>query len=119
MYCKQYRDVIQELVDGTLGPVRRAELQTHLDQCDACTALASDLRKTGEGAYSGELYRTAGPHYLAQPWDPGSVTVTRVGSATLAFSGPDSGTFNYTVGAVSGSKPITRQIFAAPPTFCR
>ena len=41
MYCNRYRDAIQELVDGTLGPVRRAELQTHLDQCDDCRALAA------------------------------------------------------------------------------
>lgn len=45
MYCSQYRDVIQELVEGTLGPVRRAELQTHLDHCDDCRALVSDLQK--------------------------------------------------------------------------
>jgi Putative zinc-finger len=50
MYCNQYRDAIQELAEGTIGPVRRAELQTHLDQCDACTALASDLRKIREAA---------------------------------------------------------------------
>ena len=50
MYCDQYRETIQELADGTLGPVRRAELQTHLDQCDACTALAADLRKIREAA---------------------------------------------------------------------
>ena len=45
MFCSQYRDVIQELVDGTLGPVRRAELQTHLDHCDDCRALVADLQK--------------------------------------------------------------------------
>jgi len=50
MYCNQYRDAIQELADGTLGPVRRAELQTHLDHCDACRALAADLRKIREAA---------------------------------------------------------------------
>ena len=54
MYCKQYRDVIQELVDGTLGPVRRAELQTHLDQCDDCRALVADLKKIREAAASFE-----------------------------------------------------------------
>jgi anti-sigma factor RsiW len=54
MYCKQYRDVIQELVDGTLGPVRRAELQTHLDQCDDCRALVADLKKIRETAASFE-----------------------------------------------------------------
>jgi hypothetical protein len=50
MLCKQYRDVIQELVDGTLGPVRRAELQTHLDQCDDCRRLVADLEKIREAA---------------------------------------------------------------------
>lgn len=45
MYCNQYSDAIQELADGTLGAVRRAELQTHLDTCDACRALAADLQK--------------------------------------------------------------------------
>lgn len=50
MYCKQYRDVIQELADGTLGPVRRSELQTHLDQCDDCRALAADLQKIRDAA---------------------------------------------------------------------
>ena len=52
MYCNQYADAIQELADGTLGPVRRAELQTHLDHCDACRALAADLRKIRDAAAS-------------------------------------------------------------------
>jgi anti-sigma factor RsiW len=45
MFCRQYNEAIQELADGTLGPVRRAELQTHLDQCADCRALAADLQK--------------------------------------------------------------------------
>jgi hypothetical protein len=52
MHCTQYRDVIQELVDGTVGPVRRAELQTHLDQCDDCRALVADLQKIRAAAAS-------------------------------------------------------------------
>ena len=52
MFCKQYAEAIQELADGTLGPVRRAELQTHLDHCDACRALAADLQKIREAAVS-------------------------------------------------------------------
>ena len=62
MYCKQYRDVIQELVDGTLGPVRRAELQTHLDQCDDCQALVADLKKIHDAAAS--LDRPAPPDHV-------------------------------------------------------
>ena len=59
MYCKQYRDTIQELADGTIGPMRKAELQMHLDQCDDCRALAADLRKIRDAAAS--LDRPAPP----------------------------------------------------------
>jgi hypothetical protein len=45
MFCRHYNEAIQELVEGTLGPVRRAELQTHLDTCDTCRALTADLLK--------------------------------------------------------------------------
>lgn len=45
MACIQYRDAIQELIDGTLGPIRKAELQLHLDQCRACRDLANDLER--------------------------------------------------------------------------
>ena len=43
MACERYANAIQELADGTLGPIRRAELQIHLDDCDACRRLADDL----------------------------------------------------------------------------
>ena len=43
MACERYVNAIQELADGTLGPIRRAELQMHLDDCDACRRLADDL----------------------------------------------------------------------------
>ncbi|MEO6214063.1 MAG: zf-HC2 domain-containing protein [Vicinamibacterales bacterium] len=65
MYCNQYRDAIQELADGTLGPVRRAELQTHLDQCDACRALSADLRSIRDAAAHLDT-RTPGPHVWMQ-----------------------------------------------------
>jgi len=44
MLCTQYREWIHELVDGTIGPIQRAELERHLDVCDACRSLANDLR---------------------------------------------------------------------------
>jgi hypothetical protein len=43
MSCPNYRDALQELADGTLGPIRRAELQVHLDTCARCRAVAADL----------------------------------------------------------------------------
>ena len=42
--CERYLNAIHELVDGTLGPIRRAELELHLESCEGCRALADDLR---------------------------------------------------------------------------
>jgi hypothetical protein len=44
MPCEQYHDAIQNLVDGTRGPVR-LDLQQHLDECAGCRALLDDLRR--------------------------------------------------------------------------
>ncbi|HEY0874125.1 MAG TPA: zf-HC2 domain-containing protein [Vicinamibacterales bacterium] len=56
MNCSQYTEAIQELADGTLGPIRRAELQTHLDTCESCRALVADLQKIRDAAGSlGEI----------------------------------------------------------------
>jgi tetratricopeptide (TPR) repeat protein len=55
----RYRDAIQELVDGTLGSLRRAELQQHLDECPQCRRVADDLRRIRDLAQS--LNRPAPP----------------------------------------------------------
>ena len=52
MACSQYLNSIQEYVDGTLGPIRRAELEQHLASCDECRALAADLERLRESASS-------------------------------------------------------------------
>ena len=52
MACERYRQPIQELIDGTLGPIRRAELELHLDQCGDCRAFAKDLRWIHDSAAS-------------------------------------------------------------------
>jgi hypothetical protein len=52
MDCSHYTDALQELVDGTLGPIRRAELRIHLDQCDSCRALLDDLQRVHDLAAS-------------------------------------------------------------------
>lgn len=62
MNCEHYREAILELVDGTLGPVRRAELQTHLDRCDDCRALLADLQKIRAAA--GSLDPVAPPDHV-------------------------------------------------------
>jgi hypothetical protein len=55
MACDRYREAIQELTDGTLGPIRKAELELHLDQCDGCRALADDLARIRDAAASLDL----------------------------------------------------------------
>jgi serine protease len=70
---------------------------------------------TGPNAYAGALYATRGPRFDAAPFDPALVQATPVGSATLAFSDDDTGTFTFTVGSVTRSKPITRQVFGGVP----
>ena len=48
--CERYLNAINELVDGTLGPIRRAELELHLEGCEDCRALLADLRRVTEAA---------------------------------------------------------------------
>jgi len=45
MNCTRSAGDIQALIDGTLGPIRVAELEQHLGQCDACRALFDDLQR--------------------------------------------------------------------------
>jgi hypothetical protein len=52
MDCTRSRQSVQELVDGTLGPIRRAELEQHLAQCEGCRALAADLQHVRDMAAS-------------------------------------------------------------------
>src|SRR3954467_4082317 len=50
MACQKYVNSIQEMVDGTIGSIRRAELELHLDECEACRALLEDLRRIHDAA---------------------------------------------------------------------
>ena len=50
MACAQYLIWIQEKVDGTIGSIRRAELDQHLSECAACRALLEDLQRIHDAA---------------------------------------------------------------------
>jgi hypothetical protein len=65
---------------------------------------------TSSTTYTGPLYATTGPAYT-QSFNPGSVQPRQVGTATFSFSGPNSGTFSYSVDGVAGTKQIQRQPF--------
>jgi len=75
---------------------------------------SATLRPVGGSAssYSGALQESRGP-WLGNPgFDPKAVTRVDVGSMTVAFSGPNSGSLNYSVNGVQVSKQITRLSFA-------
>jgi anti-sigma factor RsiW len=47
-----YRESIHELVDGTIGSIRRAELQRHLADCPECRAWLADMEAIRDAAGS-------------------------------------------------------------------
>jgi hypothetical protein len=59
MNCARHTQAIQDQIDGTLGAIRKAELQQHLDQCAACRALLADLQQIHDVA--GRLDHAAPP----------------------------------------------------------
>jgi anti-sigma factor RsiW len=50
MACPQYLNSIHEAIDGTIGAIRRAELEMHVDTCDECRTLLDDLRRIHDAA---------------------------------------------------------------------
>jgi anti-sigma factor RsiW len=52
MACTRYITSLQELVDGTIGSIRRAELQQHLATCEDCRAMLVDLERIRDAAAS-------------------------------------------------------------------
>ena len=50
MACEKYLNSIHETVDGTIGSIRRAELEMHVAHCDACRALLEDLQRIHDAA---------------------------------------------------------------------
>jgi hypothetical protein len=59
MACEKYLNSIQERVDATIGSIRRAELEMHLDECEACRAMLEDLQRIHDAAAG--LPRLAAP----------------------------------------------------------
>ncbi len=47
-----YRESIQELIDGTIGGIRRAELERHLGECAECRSSLADMEKIRQTAES-------------------------------------------------------------------
>ncbi|HYC38455.1 MAG TPA: hypothetical protein VEC19_18650 [Usitatibacter sp.] len=69
--------------------------------------------------YTGDLYRTTGPAFNANPFTPiGAGNVTRVGTMTLSFGDASVGTLTYTVDGVQVRKTVQRQVFGSRAANC-
>lgn len=76
--------------------------------------VASNCVVAADGC-TGDLYTVTGGAALPLPWNNANKFVTTVGTINFAFTDTNTGTMNYTINGVSGSKTITRQVFATEP----
>ena len=83
----------------------------------AALFLVTTLLKTATGAYAGDLYRATGP--------AGAIHASAVGTATLTFTDGNNATLTTNAQlagmstAMTRTKAITRQVFAAPGAACQ
>ena len=86
---------------------------------DLWLVLPSGARQA-DGSYSGDLYRTTGPAFNANPFTPiGAGNLTVVGNMRLRFADGNNGTLTYTYQGRTVTKAITRQVFANPVPVCQ
>ena len=79
--------------------------------------LVATLTKGAGETFTGKLYRMTATPFGATPFVANAPL--EVGAATLTFANGNSATFNYTIGTVSRTKTISRQLFAPPAgTVC-
>jgi hypothetical protein len=81
--------------------------------------LVSTGTRTNGDTFTGDLLRTTGPGFNANPFTPitGS-NVTNVGSMTLAFSGSDTGTLTYSVNGTLVVKTLQKYVFGSRAAQC-
>ena len=86
--------------------------QFHLPQWLSMTAT-----RTSDNEYSGNLALSKGSPYSIIPYNNGAFTSAPfVGSATLKFDSPTTGTLIYTPDTVEVRQPITLMVFGPTPT---
>jgi hypothetical protein len=80
----------------------------------------SGLTRTSGNTFSGDLFRSvSGPAFNSTPWNATLNNTPKVGTATLNFTGASTATFTYTVGTVTQTKNIARNVHSLPATTCR
>ena len=56
MTCKEFLALLDDLIDDTVTPEMRAELQKHLGRCSHCEVIFNTTKKTIEIYRSHEIY---------------------------------------------------------------
>ena len=75
--------------------------------------------RQSDGSYQGNLYRTTGPAFNANPFRPiTAANLTQVGTMRLAFSNGENASLTYTVNGATVNKQITRQVFGSQAPSC-
>ena len=98
MNCRQYHESIQELVDGTIGAIRRAELEQHLEKCEDCRRLRADLTKIRDLA--GTLGRLTPPD---RTWLQIAGRLRQEGRIEASVAKPESSHRRYVILAIAAS----------------
>jgi len=73
--------------------------------------VASNCAISGKSC-SGELYKINGGTIITSEWDGSARNVDTVGTISFTFTDDNTGTMNFTIDGVSGSKAITRQVWS-------
>ncbi len=73
--------------------------------------VASNCEVSGSTC-SGELFAVTGGASLTEPWVGANLIVIPVGNIEVAITGEDAGSTSFDIDGISGSKLITRQIWA-------
>jgi hypothetical protein len=85
---------------------------------DLWLVMSGGVRQS-DGSYLGDLFRTVGSSFNAQPVVPlVPADLTPVGTMRLRFTDGENGTLTYTVNDASVTKSIVRQVFSSPVSAC-
>jgi hypothetical protein len=98
MPCQRYAQSIQDLVDGTLGAIRAAELEQHLDECVSCRQFADDMQRIHDLGAS--LDRLAPP---ANVWLQVAGRLRQEGRIQAPAPAPRAGRSRYALMAVAAA----------------
>jgi YVTN family beta-propeller protein len=67
----------------------------------------------GEATCTGSVYETTGPRFFSDPYNPGGVSVTRLGLFQMGFSDRDKGAMSVVIGTTAKTVALRRQAFAS------